>query len=128
MKNALNKIKFIGYSLLLMSPAKLLAQNAGNDYGLRETANAAQLPGAASNRSLAEIVGLIINALMGVLGTLLVLYLIYGGFLWMTAGGEEKQVEKAKEIIKNSIIGLIVIFLAYGIANFVITALVTAAQ
>ncbi len=124
MKNIINKINKSILSLLILSPFPVLAQ----DYGLKKTGEAAGLPGAAANRGLPEIVGLILNALMGILGTLLVLYLIYGGFLWMTAGGDEKQVEKAKEIIKNSIIGLIVIFLAYGIASFVIKALVTAAQ
>ncbi len=111
-------------SVFVFLPGALFAQN--NDYGLRATANAAQLPGAESGKQLPEIVGLIINALLGVVGTILVVLMIYGGFLWMTAAGDEKQVEKAKEILKNSVIGLVIIFLAYGIASFVISALVNA--
>lgn len=104
-------------------PTLLLAQ-----YGLQETANKAGLPGATTNRQLPEIVGLIINGLLGVIGTVLIVLMLYGGFLWMTAGGEEKRVEDAKNILKNSIIGLLIIFLAYGISKFIINALVTAAQ
>lgn len=124
LKKILDKITF---TFLMLAPGALLAQG-DEDYGLSETARSAKLPGAESNRQLPEIVGLIINALLGVIGTILVVLIIYGGFLWMTAAGEDEKVNKAKEIIKNAVIGLIVIFLAYGIASFVVRALVTAAQ
>lgn len=129
MKNTLNKIKYIGYSLLLLSPAKLLAQGQEEGrYGLDATANSANLPGVASDTSLPTIVGNMISALMGIVGTVLVILMLYGGFLWMTAGGEEKKVEEAKKIIKNSIIGLIIVFLSYGIARFVIDAVISASN
>lgn len=118
--------KTIHYLLALVIslwPNLLLAQ-----YGLQETANKAGLPGAAANKTLPEIVGLIINGLLGVIGTVLIVLMLYGGFLWMTAAGEEKRVEDAKNILKNSIIGLLIIFLAYGISKFIINALLTAAQ
>jgi hypothetical protein len=40
------------------------------------------------------------------------LLLIYGGVFWMTARGNESQVDKAKNIITNSLVGLIIILLA----------------
>jgi len=130
MKNVLTKIKYVAYSLLLLSPSKLLATQHEDPqtgrYGLDATAEGAALPGIASDTGLATIVGNIIYALMGIVGTILVLFLIYGGFLWMTAGGEEKKIEEAKKIIKNVIVGLIIIFLSYGIARFVIDALISA--
>ena len=127
MKKILNKIHNLILPLLAFIPLPILAANPPTGrYGLDETANKAQLPGTIQNRGLPEIVGLIIQSLMGIIGTILVLLLIYGGFLWMTAAGEEKKVEEAKKIIKNSIIGLLVIFLAYGIAKFVIDALTSA--
>lgn len=49
---------------------------------------------------------------LGIAGAVAVLYLIVGGFLYITAGGDEGRIEKAKNTIKNSIIGIVVILLA----------------
>jgi len=50
--------------------------------------------------------------------------LIYAGFLWMTAQGDDKLVTKAKDIIRQAVIGLIVIIAAFSISNFVLSSLV----
>lgn len=65
----------------------------------------------------------IINIALSFLGILLVIFLLYAGFLWMTAAGDESKVEKAMSIIKNSIIGLVIIFAAWSITYFVIQKL-----
>jgi hypothetical protein len=44
----------------------------------------------------------------------------------MTARGESDPVDKAKDIIKQSIIGLIIIFLAYALTGFIINAVIRA--
>jgi len=75
---------------------------------------------------LQTIVALIINTVLGILGIVFVAYLVYGGFVWMTAAGNQEDVGKAKKIIINSVIAVIVILLAFAIANFVFTSLGTA--
>ncbi|MEO5927711.1 MAG: pilin [Patescibacteria group bacterium] len=75
---------------------------------------------------LNAIIGNLISAVIGFLGVVLFLYLLYGGFLWMTAGGDAGQVKKATDVIRNAIIGLVIIALSYAIATFVITSLGTA--
>jgi len=50
--------------------------------------------------------------------------ILYGGFKWMTAGGNEEQVGEAKKIIISGVIGLIIILSAYAIANFVVGAII----
>ncbi len=77
---------------------------------------------------LPTIIGRVIGVALTLLGTLLLAYIIYGGFLWMTAGGEEKNVIKAKEMIKNAVIGLVIIVAAYAISTFVITQLKTVVE
>lgn len=62
----------------------------------------------------------IINIALSFLGILLVVFLLYAGFIWMTAAGDEGKVEKAMGIIKTSVIGLIIIFAAWSISYFVI--------
>ena len=57
--------------------------------------------------------------LLAAAGALVVVYLIYGGILYITGG--PKAEENAKKVIMNALIGLIVITLAYALANFAIT-------
>lgn len=75
---------------------------------------------------LVRIVSTIINVLLSLLGVILLLLIIYGGVLWMTARGNEDQVKKAKNILTDAIIGLIIILAAYAISTFVVNALVEA--
>lgn len=84
--------------------------------------------GIASTRTLPEIVGSIINVVLGFLGILLLVYLLYAGFLWMTAGGDSKKVDEAKAMIKNAIIGLVIITAAFAISSFVLGSLITVTQ
>jgi hypothetical protein len=46
--------------------------------------------------------------------------MIYAGILWMTAQGNDQKVEKAKQMITEAIVGLIIVVAAYAIAYFVI--------
>lgn len=73
--------------------------------------------------NLPLIIGGITNALIGFIGVLLFLYLLYGGFLWMTSQGEKGKVESAQNVIKSAVIGMIIIAMSYAIATFVITQL-----
>ena len=57
----------------------------------------------------------IIRITLGFLGTLFLALIVYAGFLWMTAGGAEENLEKAKKLIFRSVIGLIIILSAYAI-------------
>jgi hypothetical protein len=76
--------------------------------------------------NLAETIGQIVKGALSLLGVIFMLLVIYGGFLWMTAAGNEEQITKAKNILKASIIGLIIVIGAYAIAFFVVNQIVTA--
>ncbi len=65
----------------------------------------------------------LINILLGVLGIIFLLLVLYGGFLWMTSAGNDEQASKGRKIIGNSIIGLIVIFVAFALTTFVFNIL-----
>lgn len=62
-----------------------------------------------------EIIGLVIKVLLSFLGVIFLVLLIYGGYLWMMDRGEEALAKKAKDVIKNAIIGLIIVLAAYAI-------------
>lgn len=61
---------------------------------------------------------------LGIAGAVAVLYLIVGGFLYITSGGDESKLEKAKNTIKNAIIGVVVILLALVIVFTINQALI----
>ena len=68
----------------------------------------------------------IIQIILGFLGVLAVLIILYGGFVWMTAGGDAKKIEQAKRILVNAAIGLVIIFSSFAIASFIVRALLNA--
>lgn len=63
----------------------------------------------------------IVKFLMTFLGIIAVVIILYGGFLWLTASGNEDRVGKAKKTIIAGVIGLIVVLAAYAIVQFVIS-------
>ena len=69
--------------------------------------------------ALPKFIGMIVRTFLSLVGVIFICYIIYGGFLWLTSGGNEDRITKAKSIIKNGIIGLIVIFSAAAIYSFV---------
>ena len=75
---------------------------------------------------LLEMIGKIIKYILSFLGVIFLILMIYGGFLWMTAHGNEEQVKKAKALITNATIGLAIILAAYAITWFVVDRIVNA--
>jgi len=67
------------------------------------------------------LLGNVINAILGIVGSLALVMFIYGGIIWMTSSGNAEQVTKGKNIIIWATIGLVVIFSAYALVNFVLT-------
>ena len=73
-----------------------------------------------------EIAANVINVILGFLGIIAVVLILVGGFMWMTAAGNDDKVATAKKIMTAGIIGLVIVLAAFGIAKFVINALITA--
>jgi hypothetical protein len=73
----------------------------------------------ASGGDIQGTFGTIINAALSLIGTIFFLLMIYAGFLWMTARGDEGQIDKSKQIISGTIIGLVLVVSAYAITVFV---------
>jgi len=69
------------------------------------------------------LIGNVITAALGVVGSLALLMFIYGGFTWMLAAGNDEAIKKGKGILLWATIGLIVIFGSYSLVNFLITSI-----
>jgi hypothetical protein len=65
----------------------------------------------------------VINYLLSFVGLIAVAFLIYAGFLYLFSGVSEENTKKAKEIITNVVIGIIIILMAWVIVNTVIVQL-----
>lgn len=61
----------------------------------------------------------IMNYVLGAAAGIVVLFIIIGGFLYITSAGDEKKAEQGKNTITYAVVGLVVILLAYTIAQTV---------
>ena len=64
------------------------------------------------------IVARIIKIFLGFVGILITIYIIYGGFLFMTSGGSEERISKARKIILYGSLGAMIILMSYSFAYF----------
>lgn len=62
---------------------------------------------------------LVINMLLGLLGTAALCLMVYAGFIWLMARGNEEQITKAKDMIIGTVIGLLVILGSYSFMYYV---------
>jgi hypothetical protein len=67
----------------------------------------------------------IVQIALGFLGILALALIIYAGYIWMTSAGNSERVDRAKDILKNAIIGLLIILSAFGIVSFIISQLLS---
>ena len=62
-----------------------------------------------------------INVALGFLGVLVVLMIIYGGVLWLTAMGSDDKIQKGKHILLWAAIGAIIISIAWTISSYILS-------
>lgn len=63
--------------------------------------------------------GQIVGVVLSFVGVVFLALMIYAGISWMTAAGNEQQVTKAKTLMVNATIGIIIVFAAYAITSFI---------
>ena len=105
--------------LVLVAPIVVCAQ-----YG-DELLEDLIIPQPEGEDTLPTIIINIINIVLGLLALIAVVIILIAGFEWMTAGGSEDKVKNAQNRLKYGLIGLVIIFLAYGVATWVINILDT---
>ncbi len=78
---------------------------------------------AEGTEAVSIIIGQVIKLILGIIGAVALLMFVYGGFTWLTSAGSGEKVEKGKNILIWSVIGLIVILTSYVAVSFIINAL-----
>jgi len=103
------------FAVLFFSPVTTLAQasewQVANPFKMGE------------GQSLQQIIAQIINIAFMAAGLVAVIYLIIGGFRYVTSGGNAEAIEGAKATILNAIIGLIIIFISFLLVNYILGAM-----
>lgn len=84
---------------------------------------ASDLQGSSSGAGEAAIMA-VIRSFLQFVTLIAVIYCLWAGFQILTAGGEEEKVKTGRKIIINVIIGIVVMWLAYSVVTWVISALV----
>jgi amino acid transporter len=127
----IKKILLAGYIIILSSisfaGATMAAEPIVNEGVLEKMGGQEKAflstAGFSPSATIGEIIATIIQTVLGLLGIIFIAFLVYAGFQWMTANGNEEKVTKAKQTIIRAIIGLIIVIAAYSITYFVFSAL-----
>ena len=106
-------------ALAVLALAFVLAPEALAQFGLSEAAKGTGIP---KTTEITVIIGRILRLVLSFVGTIFLLLMVYAGFLWMTARGDSKKVDQAKQLITGAIIGVLIVASAYAITAFVLTA------
>ncbi len=114
-KTAIFLVVFIFAGIILLTSSQAMAQIS---LGLPDDGFAG-----AENADPKVVIENIVRVVFGIIGVILVLFIIYGGWLWFTSRGDEKQIEQAKKVITATVVGLIITVLAYVIAGFIISSI-----
>ena len=119
----IKSLLFIFVSLLFVGNANLVmaadTPAKAGEYGISETLKVEGLKTSLTGTDVDIKLGQIIGYLLSFIGLIFLILVIYGGFMWMTAGGDAAKVSKAIELFTQASIGLLLISAAYVITKFV---------
>lgn len=116
----MKKYLLLAWSLLIIAltansaSAQLIDATELNDMTgtVAKTANYGQT-------SIGHLVAVMIQTVLSFLAIIFLALVIFSGFRWMTAGGNEEQVKKATKTITMAVIGLVIVLAAFAITYFV---------
>lgn len=99
----------------------VLAYSFAESTGLNKTATPSGYDTTAANpeETLSQRVAQVISIIISFVGVLFLGLMIYGGYRWMMANGNDSEVVLAKKIITRALVGLVVVLAAYSITAFV---------
>lgn len=116
-------IIFIGLTIFLLVPMLSLAQglqpdalsdiNSQNEVFLGKA-------GLGTGASVSSVISRVIRVVLSFLGIIFLVLIIYAGFTWMTAAGNEDNIRRAKMVMTAAVIGLAIVLGAYIITYFIL--------
>lgn len=115
------KKKYLFSFIFLLAASFFVVSNFtfAQDFGLQPVEDQIAL----SSDDPRAIIARIIQIVLSFLGVIILVLMIYAGFLYMTSGGDQEKISKAKRILQNAAIGLLITLSAWGITTFVLSRL-----
>ena len=110
-------------SITPQNVASLLAVGATKPTSTTPSAAPLPLPDPLGGVNIPTLIGNIVRTFTGIAGSLALLMFVYGGVMYILSGGEQAAVQKAKTILFNASIGIVLIFLAYLLTSTIINAM-----
>jgi len=106
----------IATSLMLFMPMVAKAQTV-DPFGVNDLTGTEL-----GTKSLEDTISGIINIVLGFLGIIATIIILYGGFKWMTSQGSTDKVDEAKKLIGAGVVGLVIVLASYAIARYVLSS------
>ena len=72
--------------------------------------------------TFSDAVTVILNTLLLVVGLVAVIYVVYGGYRYITGGEDEEKVKQAKNTITNALIGVVLVLIALALVRIIANA------
>ena len=110
--------------LAIMIAVPVMAASLGDDVNAEMGGFGEASWGTEEAPYLPTLIGNIIRVVLGLLGIVLLYVIIRGGFVYMTAGGDNTAAQKGKDWLKNGVIGIVIILMAYSLSSFVIRKII----
>lgn len=111
---------YVALSFLWVAPIPVFGQV---DFSRQVREIGEEIYGTENPADLKDFIANLIRIVLGFVGIIFLLLIIWGGIQWMTSGGNEQRIESAKKRIVNATIGLTIVIMAYAIASFVVNSL-----
>jgi len=106
---------FVGIFLLfIFSSSTVLA----GDFGLSYVSGKGLV-----EKSAGVVIGNLVQWVLGIVGVLLLIMIIYGGILYMISAGNEDQIGTAKKVLTYAMFGVVIIAIAFALTRVIISAL-----
>lgn len=106
---------------ILVLPYFVFAETTGSALQKLKSVGSGGGYAAATEYSFSGILGTVVSAALSLLGVIFIILMLYAGYNWMTASGDEQKIEKAKDTIWRAIIGIIIVVGSYAIWDFILT-------
>ncbi|MBT3817156.1 MAG: hypothetical protein HOG08_02305 [Candidatus Magasanikbacteria bacterium] len=110
-------ILFSAVAVAIALFTSVMVVTAAGDYGLKGVVEGT--PELKRTTDVRVLAGTVIGSALSMIGVLFFILMLYAGFLWMTARGDEGQTTKAKDTIIAAVIGLIIVLSSYAVTRFV---------
>jgi|GEM_PF-6842015 len=88
----------------------------------------ADLAGLQTDKEFSPAISSVVGTIIGLLGVVFLLIIIYSGIVWALSGNNTEDLDKAKRMMSQAVIGLLITLSAYAFTSYVFKAIGTIAN